>query len=154
LDTNGASVAFDIELPKLTVPVGAYREIQTLVWFDGGSIDARRWTVSAGPIAPAAAECANADASVGEMPTRTQLDHNGKFVVRSPRATTIAVVPLLSTGPGSVQYLRIDQADGGWEGQFGKGVELVAAWEGPFSGPGRNWISSFWSARRALTTAR
>ncbi len=150
VDADGAAATFDIELPPLTVAAGTYREIQTLVWFDGGSIDARRWTVYAGPTPPDAIECIAASAEVGEMPTRSQLKSDGRFVMRAPRVATLAVVPFRASGQGSVQFVRIDQVKRGWEGQLGSGVELAAVWEGPFTGPGSNWISSFWSARPTL----
>jgi hypothetical protein len=145
-DTEGASVAFDVELPRRTVPTGTYREVETLVWLKGGPIDARRWTVYAGPNPPAAVDCIDADLEVPMMPTRSRLDADGRFVVRSPRAATLAVVPLLSAGPGAARFLRIGRAGHGWVGRLGPEVELAAVWEGPFTGPGRNWISSFWSA--------
>ena len=153
VDAEGAAVAFDIELPDLTVPVGTYREIQTLVWFDDGSIDARRWTVYVGPKPPVAVGCVAANEEVSDMPTRSQLDSDGRFVTRAPRAATLAVVPLRANEPGAAKFLRIEQAKRGWEGQLGKGVELAAVWEGPFSGPGKNWISSFWSARPTTVMA-
>lgn len=147
MEAEGVAIAFDIELPPITVSDGTYREIQTLVWLEGGSPDARRWTVYAGPIPPAAIKCDAGDSGLPDMPTRTRLEPDGGFVVRSPRVTTLAVVPFSAAGPGAVQFLRIDQAGHGWESQLGKGLELAAVWEGPFTGPGRNWISSFWSAR-------
>lgn len=153
VDAAGAAVAFDIELPPKTVPSGSYREIQTLVWLEGGSLDARRWTVYVGPKPPTAVDCVAADTELPNMPGRTQLKADGGIVVRAPRAATLAVVPLLESGVGAVQFVRIDQAKRGWEDQLGEGVELAAVWEGPFTGPGKNWISSFWSARPPLQAA-
>jgi hypothetical protein len=147
VDAKGTEATFDIELPPLTVAAGTFREIQTLVWFDGGSIDARRWTVYAGPKPPVAVGCVAANEEGSDIPTRSQLEPDGRFIVRSPRATTLAVVPLQSNGLGEVQFVSFDQARHGWVGQLGGDVELAAVWEGPFTGPGRNWISSFWSAR-------
>jgi len=155
VDAQGAAVAFDIELPPQTVPDGTYREIQTLVWLEGGSVDARRWTVYAGPKPPVAAvDCIAADSELPEMPGRTSLGSDGRIAIRAPRATTLAVVPLLASGPGPVQFLRIDQAKQAWEGQLGEGIELAAVWEDPFAGPGKSWISSFWSARPLMQAAR
>jgi hypothetical protein len=53
--------------------------------------------------------------------------------------------------PGEVQFVRIDEANRGWSSKLGNGVDRVAVWEAPFSGPGTNWISSFWSVRAAAT---
>ena len=153
LDIESTTAAFDIALPPLTVAEGTYREIQTLVWFDAGSIDARRWTVYAGPTPPDSFECIAANDEVGDMPARSRLESDGQFVVRAPRAATLAVVPLSDNGQDLVKFVRIDQAKRGWEGQFGTGVELAAVWEGPFTGPGKNWISSFWSARQSLQSS-
>jgi hypothetical protein len=146
VEVEGAATAFDIELPGDSVPAGQYREIQTLVWLEGGPIDARRWTVSSGPEAPATVECIAANASVPEMATRTRLESDGRFLVRAPRSTTLAVVPLLATGPAAARFVRIDEIERGGEFELGAGVELAAVWEAPFTGPGTGWISSFWSA--------
>jgi hypothetical protein len=147
---DGPAATFDIELPRNTVRSGAYREIQTLVWFDGGSIDARRWTVVAGSNAPAPVACIDADAAIADMPTRTRLAPDGQLVVRAPRSTTLAVVPLRAANAGAVMFLRVDRAGRGWEGALGEGVEMAAMWEAPFSGPGTGWISSFWSVPPAV----
>jgi hypothetical protein len=146
VEVEGAATAFDIELPGDSVPAGQYREIQTLVWLEGGPIDARRWTVSSGPEAPATVECIAANSSVPEMATRTRLESDGRFLVRAPRSTTLAVVPLLATGPAAARFVRIDEIERGGEFELGAGVELAAVWEAPFTGPGTGWISSFWSA--------
>lgn len=151
---EGTAIAFDIEVPRLTVPIGRYREIQTFVWLEGGRSDARRWTVYAGPNAPPAVDCIAASEVMPVMPGRTELDSDGRVVIRAPRAATLAVVPLRADAPGEVQFVRIDEAKRGWSGQLGAGVDFVAVWEAPFSGPGTNWISSFWSARAAYFASK
>jgi len=153
VDAEGTAIAFDIELPRGTVTVNRYREIQTFIWLEGGRSDARRWTVYGGPNPPAAVECVAANEAIPVMPGRTKLDSNGEVVIRAPRAATLAVVPLRADGPGEVQFVRIDEAKHGWIGQLDAGADVVAVWEAPFTGPGTNWISSFWSAR-ALTVKR
>jgi hypothetical protein len=152
--TDETAVAFDIELPRDSVTAGHYREIQTLVWLEHGPIDARRWTVYAGPEPPAERPCVFGDAPIVQMPSRARIGNDGRLVVRSPRATTLAVVPLRTTGAGTARFLRIDEAGRGWEGMLADGAELAAVWEGPFSGPGRSWISSFWSTRSQSQTQR
>ncbi len=150
VDAEGTAVAFDIELPRLTVPDDRYREIQTFVWLEGGRSDARRWTVYSGPNPPAAVECVAASEAVPLMPGRTQLESDGHVVIRAPRAATLAVVPFRESGPGEAKFVRIDEAKRGWSGQLGAGTDVVAVWEAPFTGPGTNWISSFWSARATI----
>ena len=145
--TDETAVAFDIELPRDSVTAGHYREIQTLVWLEHGPLDARRWTLYAGPEPPAERRCVLGDVSIAPMPSRVRIESDGRYVVRAPRATTLAVVPLQATRTGTVRFLRIDEAGHGWEGMLGEDTELVAVWEGPFAGPGRGWISSFWSTR-------
>jgi hypothetical protein len=145
--TAEAAVAFDIELPRDTVTAGHYREIQTLVWLEHGPMDARRWTVYAGPEPPTEHRCVLGDAPIAPMPSRVRIESDGRFVVRAPRATTLAIVPLRATHTGAARFLRIDEAGRGWEDMLGEKTELAAVWEGPFTGPGTGWISGFWSAR-------
>ena len=57
VETEGAALAFDIKLPRSSVPIGTYREIETAVWLEDASIDTRRWTVYAGPQPPAPVAC-------------------------------------------------------------------------------------------------
>lgn len=145
--TDGAAVAFDIVLPQDSVPAGGYSEIQTLVWLDGGPVDARRWTVYSGPEPPAAVNCVDLAASIPEMAARTRLDEGGRFVVRAPRATTLAVVPITVNEIGTARFVRVDQAERGGEIALEAGVEIAAVWEDPFAGPAAGWISSFWTVR-------
>ena len=121
------------------------------MWFDSGPFDARRWTVYAGPDAPDTVQCALAADAIPEMPTRSSLDFDGRFVVKAPRATTLAVLPLGDSIASAVRFLKIDQAKLGWQGQLDPGTEIAAVWERPFAGPGSDWISSFWSATAGET---
>jgi hypothetical protein len=146
-EAEGQGIAFDIELPAETVPPGSYREIQTLVWPENGHFDARRWTVYAGPEPPDPVGCVAAAMAIPEIPGRTVLDPGGRFLVRAPRVATLGVVPVRQDGIGDPLFLSIDTAKKGWDGKLGAGIEFAAVWEAPFTGPARNWISSFWSVR-------
>ena len=153
LPDGDSTIAFDIELPADTISAGSYREIQTVIWFERESVDARRWTAIRGDRPPSPRPCVRADREMPLQEWRSRLTLGGDFTIRAPHSATLAVVPVTASGIGDAEFWVIKGKHRGRQREFAAYVELVAVWEDAFSGPGKNWISSFWSAQRPAMAA-
>ena len=131
-------MAFDIEVEGAVKP-GQWREVQTVVAIQGATADVRRWTTYAGVSPPTGVSCR----TVEETARGGSRIADGTLHLVAPRAADIAMVGVGTavTQPG---FVRFDRAKTVARMPTGN-ARIAAVWESPMSGPGRTWISTFWT---------